>query len=79
MKTNRLQWVKNFKIKNYDFFPTILHLLGQNIPDYVDGEVIREIFDEKSEISKINVIVENISEKQFLKKRIEELRKKSRF
>jgi predicted AlkP superfamily phosphohydrolase/phosphomutase len=70
--------IKN-KIKNYDFFPTILHLLGQNIPDYVDGEVIREIFDEKSEISKINVIVENISEKQFLKKRIEELRKKSRF
>jgi predicted AlkP superfamily phosphohydrolase/phosphomutase len=67
------------EVKNFDFFPTILHLLGQNIPDYTDGEVIKEIFDENSEIRKISVIVENMFEKQFLKKRIQELRRKSRF
>lgn len=61
------------KINNWDIFPTILHLLEQSIPNYVDGRVIEEIFNEKSNISKKSITFENTSEKEFIKKRILEI------
>ena len=67
------------EVKNFDFFPTILHLLGQKIPNYIDGQVIKEIFEEESEVRNSDVIIEQMSEKQFLKKRIKELKEQKCF
>jgi len=75
----KLDYILEKKVNNLDVFPTILHLLEQSIPDYVDGSVIKEIFNEKSDINKKNITFENTSEKEFIKKRIEELRKKINF
>jgi predicted AlkP superfamily phosphohydrolase/phosphomutase len=61
----------NYLLKNeifgWDIFPTILHLLEQHIPNYVDGKVIEEIFDEESNIGKRKVTFENISEENQIK------------
>ena len=54
-------------IFGWDVFPTILHLLEQHIPNYVDGKVIEEIFDEESDIGKRKVTFENISEENQIK------------
>ena len=67
------------EINNLDIFPTILHLLEQNIPDYVDGTVIDEIFSETSDISKKDISFEKSSEKEFIKKRVAELKNRIRF
>ena len=40
---------KGYKIenpqKNVDQYPTIMKLLGQNIPDFVEGNALEEVFE----------------------------------
>lgn len=45
---------KNVKLKAkiYDIAPTILHMFDVSIPTDVDGRVLKEIFDDESDISK---------------------------
>ena len=42
---------KNYKLKRpiqmVDQYPTIMHLMGMSIPDFVEGRKLDEIFDEK--------------------------------
>ena len=70
----------NYLLKNeifgWDVFPTILHLLEENIPNYVDGKVINEIFQENSDVQKRTIIIDKTTEKDFLKSRISELGEK---
>ena len=55
------------KVDNLDVFPTILHLLEQSIPDYIDGKVIEGIFNEGSDVGKRKIIFENLSEENKIK------------
>jgi len=55
--------------KIWDIFPTILHMLSQQIPSYVDGKILKEIFNENSAIFKQESIIKK-SEKQRLKEKI---------
>ena len=55
------------KVDNLDVFPTILHLLEQSIPDYIDGKVIEDIFNEGSDVGKRKIIFENLSEENKIK------------
>ena len=64
------------EIFGWDVFPTILHLLEENIPNYVDGKVINEIFQENSDVQKRTIIIDKTTEKDFLKSRISELGEK---
>ena len=70
----------NYLLKNeifgWDVFPTILHLLEEHIPNYVDGKVINEIFQENSDVQKRTIIIDKTTEKDFLKSRISELGEK---
>lgn len=62
-----------------DIFPTILHMLEQTIPSYVDGKVIKEIFSPESLISNKSVKFSKKTEKEFLKSRILSLKKSKKF
>ena len=62
-------------IKVWDICPTLLHILGQKIPSYMDGEVKKEIFDRNSPFFAKKVMFQKQSEKEFIKKRILEKRK----
>ena len=54
----------------WDIAPTILHIHGQPIPDYFDGQVIKEIFKESSEIKTRKIKIMKTSAKTIMKKRI---------
>lgn len=50
---------KGERIENaeiYDLVPTILHIFGVPIPSDIDGRVLKEIFEEKSDLAKRPVI-----------------------
>ena len=42
---------KNYEIKNpiqmVDQYPTIMHLLGMKIPEFVEGKILKEIYEDK--------------------------------
>lgn len=54
------------KIKIYDVAPTILHFFGIPIPKDMDGRVLREIFEENSNLAKTPTVYQDI-EKRSLK------------
>lgn len=72
----KLNYILENKIFGWDVFPTMLHLLEQHIPNYVDGNVINEIFQENSDILQRKIIIDNTTEKDFIKNRISELKEK---
>jgi len=45
----RKHCTKKEYIFTWDVAPTLLHMLGLHIPDYMDGKVLKEIFKESSE------------------------------
>ena len=64
------------KLKIYDIAPTILHMFGLPIPKDMDGQVLREIFDEKSDLAKRETVYQEAEakdEKQRIKEKIERL------
>ena len=61
-------------ISTYDISPTIMYILKQKIPSYMDGHVIKEIFDQNSILSKNKIEIKKTSEKEFLKQRISAIR-----
>jgi len=60
----------------WDICPTILHILGVQIPSYIDGKVKTEIFDQQSPLYSKKILFKKESEKEFIKKRILEKGKK---
>ncbi len=69
----------NIKIndgKIYDITPTVLHILGISIPDYIDGKVLRNIFTEGSKFYKkeISYYTSIEKEKDKIKKNIDKLK-----
>lgn len=64
--------IKGAKI--YDLAPTILHLFGLPIPEDMDGQVLKEIFEKHSQPAKKEVRCQKVDEKEKIKKRIKELR-----
>ena len=64
-----------FHAKIWDIFPTMLHLLGQQIPSYTDGKILKEIFDENSIAFKQPPSIKK-SEKLKLKEKIESSKNK---
>lgn len=58
-----------------DVFPTLLHMLEQKIPSYVDGQVISEMFAENSHLNTKPITFMKKREKEFLKDRISKLKK----
>jgi len=59
----------------WDIFPTIMHLLSQPIPSYVDGKVLKEIFNQNSIVFKQDPMTKKI-EKQKLREKISNNRDK---
>ncbi|MDY6965244.1 MAG: alkaline phosphatase family protein [Halobacteriota archaeon] len=67
---------KNSEIKNlriYDIAPTILHLYNIPIPQDVDGRVIKNIFQEDSEVYNREVVIE-AKEKELILNKIDRLK-----
>ena len=60
--------IKDAKI--YDLAPTILHIFGLPIPEDMDGRVLKEIFDEDSEVGKREVVYRKVDEKERIKRSI---------
>ena len=60
-------------IKMCDVVPTMLHILDQQIPNYVDGKVIKEIYHLNSTLQKKQISIKNESEKDFIKRRISQI------
>ena len=44
----------------YDVMPTVLFIMGEAIPNYVDGRVLKEIFDERSVYANRKVVYTHI-------------------
>jgi predicted AlkP superfamily phosphohydrolase/phosphomutase len=70
---------KGKEVKNitmYDIAPTMLHILNLSIPDDMDGEVLKQIFEEKSGFTKrpIRYQKEGEKEKKKLKEKISNLK-----
>ena len=64
--------VNNAKI--YDIAPTILHIFGIPIPKDMDGTVLKEIFEEGSELAKGEILYQEISEKERIRRKVRKLR-----
>ena len=58
----------------WDICPTVLHMLNQEIPSYMDGKVISTIFDSKSSLHGKQISFQKENEKEFLRKRISQKR-----
>lgn len=68
-------------LKIYDIAPTILHMFGLPIPKDMDGQVLREIFDERSDLAKREIVyqeAEPTDEKQRITEKIERLNARDR-
>ena len=71
------QGVKITNAKIYDIAPTILHVFGLPIPRDMDGRVLKEIFEEGSELAKREITYQEAEakdEKQRIKEKIKELK-----
>lgn len=64
------------KIKIWDIAPTILHIFNLPIPRNMDGVVLKELFKDDSNLKRRSVIYESL-EKERIKRKIRELKKKS--
>jgi len=64
------------KARIFDLAPTILHFLGVPIPHYMDGKVLIEIFDEKSEPARRPISIKKTSSKKEILEKICQLRRK---
>jgi len=71
---------KGVEIKDatiYDVTPTILHIIGIPIPGYMDGRVLNELFEQKSEFGRRKIEYQKIdAEKEKVKNKIKKLREK---
>lgn len=63
------------KIGIMDIAPTILHIFGTPIPDDMDGRVLKEIFEEDSELEVRRIVYQKVGEREAIKKRIRDLKK----
>ena len=61
-------------IFTYDISPTIMFIFKQKIPLYMDGKVIKEIFEKSSTLYKNKIEIKKTGEREFLKRRISEIR-----
>jgi predicted AlkP superfamily phosphohydrolase/phosphomutase len=59
----------------WDVAPTVMHILGLAVPNYMDGKVLRQIFKTSSDLHKQEVISYN-AETQRIKKRLDSMRTK---
>ena len=64
------------KVRIFDLAPTILHFLGIPIPYYMDGRVLIEIFDERSEFARRPVLIDKNFHKIRISKKIKKLKKR---
>jgi len=48
----------------YDIAPTVLHILGLPVPDDMDGQVLREIFREESELARREVKYQKVTDEE---------------
>ena len=67
---------KGIKIQNakiYDIAPTILHIFGVPIPRDMDGLVLKEIFEESSELAKRPIRYEEEGEKEKIREKVKML------
>lgn len=73
---------KGKEIRNitmYDVAPTMLHILNHSIPNDMDGEVLKQIFEEKSQFAKRPIKYQKVEEKSRIKERIKELKKNQKY
>ena len=62
------------KARIYDIAPTVLHMFGLPIPKDMDGRVLKEIFEEDSELAKREIVYQAVNEREKISKRIKELK-----
>jgi len=61
-------------LKLWDVLPNILHMLNLKIPSYVEGKVIKEIYDSSSPLKEKRTEFKKENEKEFLRRRISKRR-----
>jgi predicted AlkP superfamily phosphohydrolase/phosphomutase len=66
------------KAKIYDITPTVLHLMGLAIPEDIDGRVLAEIFEDDSEAARRPVAHQEVIEKERVRDRIKELKRRGK-
>ncbi|MCK4731121.1 MAG: alkaline phosphatase family protein [Methanophagales archaeon] len=59
----------------FDIAPTILHLFGLPIPKEMDGRVLKETFEDDSELAKKEIVYQVDYERKHLKEKVANLRK----
>ena len=64
--------IPNAKI--YDIAPTILYIFGIPIPKDMDGSVLKEVFEDDSELAEKEVVYQELEEKEKIKERIRKLK-----
>ncbi|MHA1409209.1 MAG: alkaline phosphatase family protein [Candidatus Odinarchaeia archaeon] len=70
--------IKKISSKNqaycWDITPTLLHMFGLSIPSYMDGRVLKELFEETSELSNRPIIHSEISEREKVKAKLKKIK-----
>lgn len=65
----------DFTMDIYDVAPTILHICGLPVPADMDGRVLKEIFEQDSELAKRKIVYQSTDEKEKIREKVEALRK----